>query len=106
MVIYLSLYALRYGEAEAMEAWCSGLTCVPVKDEIAGSNPVGTAPSNSLAQAMAQSSISAARSRSFPPRIGMISTVDHTIRRRWSADAVAHAALANSWRRVTTPGRR
>ena len=23
--------------------WCSGLTCVPVKDEIAGSNPVGTA---------------------------------------------------------------
>ena len=23
--------------------WCSGLTCVPVKDETAGSNPVGTA---------------------------------------------------------------
>src|SRR5436190_19705790 len=26
--------------------WCSGLAYVPVKDEIAGSNPVGTAVSN------------------------------------------------------------
>ena len=25
--------------------WCSGLAYVPVKDEIAGSNPVGTAAS-------------------------------------------------------------
>ena len=27
----------------AMVPWCSGLAYVPVKDEIAGSNPVGTA---------------------------------------------------------------
>ncbi len=27
----------------SLEAWCSGLTCVPVKDEIAGSNPVASA---------------------------------------------------------------
>ena len=26
-----------------MVPWCSGLTCGPVKAEIAGSNPVGTA---------------------------------------------------------------
>ena len=26
------------------EAWCSGLTCGPVKAEIAGSNPVASAP--------------------------------------------------------------
>ena len=26
-----------------MEAWCSGLTCGPVKAEIAGSNPVASA---------------------------------------------------------------
>ena len=26
-----------------MVPWCSGLAYVPVKDEIAGSNPVGTA---------------------------------------------------------------
>src|SRR5712664_2270730 len=32
-----------------MVPWCSGLAYVPVKDEIAGSNPVGTArPSTSL----------------------------------------------------------
>jgi hypothetical protein len=29
-----------------MVPWCSGLAYVPVKDEIAGSNPVGTAVSN------------------------------------------------------------
>lgn len=29
----------------ALVPWCSGPTCVPVKDEIAGSNPVGTAKS-------------------------------------------------------------
>ena len=29
-----------------MVPWCSGLAYVPVKDEIAGSNPVGTALSN------------------------------------------------------------
>jgi hypothetical protein len=28
--------------------WCSGLAYVPVKDEIAGSNPVGTARLNKL----------------------------------------------------------
>jgi hypothetical protein len=28
-----------------MVPWCSGLAYVPVKDEIAGSNPVGTAVS-------------------------------------------------------------
>ena len=26
-----------------VEAWCSGLTCSPVKAEIAGSNPVASA---------------------------------------------------------------
>jgi hypothetical protein len=26
-----------------LEAWCSGLTCSPVKAEIAGSNPVASA---------------------------------------------------------------
>ena len=31
-----------------MVPWCSGLAYVPVKDEIAGSNPVGTAASNSM----------------------------------------------------------
>lgn len=33
---------VRY-RARAMEAWCSGLTCGPVKAEIAGSNPVASA---------------------------------------------------------------
>src|SRR5690606_12970359 len=28
---------------ELLEAWCSGLTCSPVKAEIAGSNPVASA---------------------------------------------------------------
>jgi hypothetical protein len=27
----------------ALEAWCSGLTCSPVKAETAGSNPVASA---------------------------------------------------------------
>ena len=27
----------------ALEVWCSGLTCSPVKAEIAGSNPVTSA---------------------------------------------------------------
>ena len=31
-----------------MVPWCSGLAYVPVKDEIAGSNPVGTARLNKL----------------------------------------------------------
>jgi hypothetical protein len=31
-----------------MEAWCSGLTCGPVKAEIAGSNPVASALTNEL----------------------------------------------------------
>jgi hypothetical protein len=30
-------------ELSRLVPWCSGLTCVPVKDETAGSNPVGTA---------------------------------------------------------------
>src|SRR5438128_4218377 len=45
---------LRTGECGAEKArisatvpWCSGLAYVPVKDEIAGSNPVGTARLNS-----------------------------------------------------------
>lgn len=29
--------------AGSLEAWCSGLTCCPVKAEIAGSNPVASA---------------------------------------------------------------
>jgi hypothetical protein len=33
--------------------WCSGLAYVPVKDEIAGSNPVGTAESNARPRAVA-----------------------------------------------------
>ncbi len=31
-----------------MVPWCSGLTCGPVKAEIAGSNPVGTASVDNL----------------------------------------------------------
>ncbi|MEA2573329.1 MAG: hypothetical protein QOH93_627 [Chloroflexia bacterium] len=31
-----------YG-ARILEAWCSGLTCSPVKAETAGSNPVASA---------------------------------------------------------------
>lgn len=31
--------------SDTREPWCSGLTCVPVTDEIAGSNPVGSASS-------------------------------------------------------------
>lgn len=31
-----------------MVPWCSGLTCGPVKAEIAGSNPVGTARIDNL----------------------------------------------------------
>ena len=38
--------ALGCTEAEAMEAWCSGLTCGPVKAETAGSNPVASAITN------------------------------------------------------------
>jgi hypothetical protein len=33
---------------EELVPWCSGQTCGPVKAEIAGSNPVGTAKSNNL----------------------------------------------------------
>ena len=45
---------MREGEREialfrAMVPWCSGLAYVPVKDEIAGSNPVGTARLNAAA---------------------------------------------------------
>ena len=29
--------------SDVLEAWCSGLTCSPVKAEIAGSNPVASA---------------------------------------------------------------
>ncbi len=36
---------LRYAvpQREFVDPWCSGLTCGPVKAEIAGSNPVGSA---------------------------------------------------------------
>src|SRR5437773_2362320 len=47
--------------SQRMVPWCSGLAYVPVKDEIAGSNPVGTAVSNSGARATAQSLTWAAR---------------------------------------------
>ena len=40
--------ALGCTEAEAMEAWCSGLTCGPVKAETAGSNPVASALTNKV----------------------------------------------------------
>ncbi len=32
--------------AQSLVPWCSGLTCGPVKAEIAGSNPVGAAENN------------------------------------------------------------
>ena len=32
-----------YSAAHLMDPWCSGQTCGPVKAEIAGSNPVGSA---------------------------------------------------------------
>lgn len=76
----------------AMVPWCSGLAYVPVKDEIAGSNPVGTAfielvsVSNGAVVDLGRTLMT------FPPRIWMISNVDHTIRRRDSAEAVANAA--------------
>jgi hypothetical protein len=35
---------VRFGsEVRTAEVWCSGLTCSPVKAEIAGSNPVTSA---------------------------------------------------------------
>ena len=37
--------------SQRMVPWCSGLAYVPVKDEIAGSNPVGTARLNKLDRA-------------------------------------------------------
>src|SRR5918995_2630987 len=33
--------------SNVLEAWCSGLTCSPVKAEIAGSNPVASAHTSS-----------------------------------------------------------
>ena len=39
-----ALETSRYNvERYRLVPWCSGPTCVPVKDETAGSNPVGTA---------------------------------------------------------------
>ena len=37
---------VNYRPLNHLVPWCSGLTCGPVKAEIAGSNPVGTASSN------------------------------------------------------------
>ena len=37
-----------------MVPWCSGLTCLPVTQEIAGSNPVGTAICGFIAQSVEQ----------------------------------------------------
>lgn len=34
---------INYAPLNELVPWCSGLTCGPVKAEIAGSNPVGTA---------------------------------------------------------------
>ena len=34
---------VNYRPLNQLVPWCSGLTCGPVKAEIAGSNPVGTA---------------------------------------------------------------
>src|SRR5262245_37475289 len=48
------------------EAWCSGLTCSPVKAETAGSNPVASASSISR---LTPSSISGAASLFVPRRI-------------------------------------
>ena len=36
-------FLAQLGRIPHMVPWCSGLAYVPVKDEIAGSNPVGTA---------------------------------------------------------------
>ncbi len=33
------------------EPWCSGLTCLPVTQKIAGSNPVGSGRTSVLSQA-------------------------------------------------------
>ncbi len=40
---YTSTSSTLFSGADFMVPWCSGLAYVPVKDEIAGSNPVGTA---------------------------------------------------------------
>gem|GEM_PF-5069898 len=37
---------INYAPLNELVPWCSGLTCGPVKAEIAGSNPVGTAERN------------------------------------------------------------
>jgi hypothetical protein len=47
-----------------MVPWCSGLAYVPVKDEIAGSNPVGTAAVNK--PRVAALPLYAAAARSLP----------------------------------------
>src|SRR6266568_4238418 len=45
-------YPTRTGEKKAssahQEPWCSGLTCLPVTQKIAGSNPVGSARTSVL----------------------------------------------------------
>src|SRR6266849_4008078 len=38
------------GAAINEEPWCSGLTCLPVTQKIAGSNPVGSGLANFLSQ--------------------------------------------------------
>ncbi len=40
------LSSQRYFIVANAGSWCSGLTCLPVTEEIAGSNPVGPAKQN------------------------------------------------------------
>jgi hypothetical protein len=70
--------------------WCSGLAYVPVKDEIAGSNPVGTAVSNTRLRAVAQSWLG----RTLMIRPSRIATLNWRFRHGRPAVVAADAALA------------
>ena len=43
MNVHRGVRVVRKARISGTVPWCSGLAYVPVKDEIAGSNPVGTA---------------------------------------------------------------
>ena len=71
-----------------MVPWCSGLAYVPVKDEIAGSNPVGTAVSNFSMRTAARPN------RRLMIRPSRIATLNWPFRRGRRAVVAADGALA------------
>src|SRR5215470_11418410 len=48
---YIACKRCRKHREHKMEPWCSGLTCLPVTQKIAGSNPVGSVRTSGLSQA-------------------------------------------------------